>query len=111
MLLLATRALQEQTQQGEAPPESFRAANFLGIDVQVGVVQAANRWAQQLGISHRLHFLAADVKGLRGQILKNYPGRVHAAAVQVCFLCIMSTVCRELAVYHVLLLFYFHAHR
>lgn len=62
--------------------EIGKGANFLGLDVGVGILDQANSWASERGLSHRLQYLAADAL-LVMQQLKAYPGRVRAVAVQV----------------------------
>jgi len=59
-----------------------QGANFLGLDVGAGLLDQANSWAAERGLSHRLQYVAADALLVMHQ-LKAYPGHVRAVAVQV----------------------------
>lgn len=65
-----------------SPGHPATGANFLGVDVSVGLIDQANTWTVRSGLAGRLQFLAADISSVLSQ-LHSYPGPVRAVAVQV----------------------------
>jgi len=56
--------------------------NFLGLEIRSPVIDRANRWAEALNLSDRVHFVLSNATVSLEHMLASYPGSIDLVTIQ-----------------------------